>query len=49
MTNELTEISKIYEVRNKEGYGVRWSLDGLQFRGFLEPQMENGHEKGWIH
>jgi len=40
---------KIFEVRLPEGYGARWSHDGLFFRGFLEPQMENGHEAGWMH
>ncbi|KAL6074843.1 ASCH domain-containing protein [Balamuthia mandrillaris] len=39
----------IFEVRTKEGYGARWSGDGNTFRGFLEPQMEDGHEKGWRH
>eukprot|EP00026_Physarum_polycephalum_P009597 Phypoly_transcript_09725.p1 GENE.Phypoly_transcript_09725~~Phypoly_transcript_09725.p1 ORF type:complete len:299 (+),score=24.64 Phypoly_transcript_09725:114-1010(+) len=33
------------EVRIAEGYGARWLADGAQFRGFLEPQMEDGHEK----
>jgi len=40
---------KIFEVRTSDGYGARWSFDGLEFRGFLEPQMEDGHEKGWCH
>jgi len=51
---------RIYEVRHEEGYGVRWGLvneklaDGtvqttLDFRGFLEPQMEDGHSVGWRH
>jgi hypothetical protein len=31
-----------------EGYGLRWGTDGT-FRGLLEPQMEDGHAKGWIH
>lgn len=51
----------VYEVRVPEGYGMRWSQDQHQeaertgevkawiFRGFLEPQMENGHEMGWRH
>jgi len=51
----------VYEVRVLEGYGMRWSQeksedveanDGVRewvFRGFLEPQMENGHEVGWKH
>eukprot|EP01112_Ceratiomyxa_fruticulosa_P022317 TRINITY_DN8129_c0_g1_i1.p1 TRINITY_DN8129_c0_g1~~TRINITY_DN8129_c0_g1_i1.p1 ORF type:complete len:373 (-),score=66.33 TRINITY_DN8129_c0_g1_i1:51-1076(-) len=38
-----------YELRNKEGYGLRWSADGLQFRGFLETKKENGQEKGRKH
>lgn len=49
----------VYEVRAREGYGMRWSQDQSTvegegrkewvFRGFLEPQMENGHEVGWRH
>lgn len=39
----------IFEIRNNLGYGARWGADGAQFRGFLEPQMEDGHEKGWKH
>ena len=39
----------ILEIRNEKGYGMRWEISNLFFRGFLEPQMENGHEKGWIH
>lgn len=27
-------------MRQHEGYGARWSADGSEFRGFLEPQME---------
>lgn len=37
------------EIRTIEGYGVRWLHDGTEFRGFLEPQMEDGHEVGWRH
>lgn len=37
------------EIRLKEGYGIRWTDSGRQFRGFLEPFMENGHEVGWRH
>jgi hypothetical protein len=36
------------EVRNADGYGARWTLDGA-FRGFLEPQAANGHDVGWRH
>ena len=36
-----------------ESWGVRRGKNGLEaewtFRGFLEPQMENGHEVGWRH
>lgn len=39
----------VLEIRNEAGYGMRWSRDGKSFRGFLEPQMENGHEVGWKH
>lgn len=40
---------KVIEVRCAEGYGARWSCDGKVFRGFLEPQMEDGHATGWKH
>ena len=40
---------KVIEVRCTEGYGGRWSHDGTTFRGFLEPQMEDGHAAGWRH
>jgi hypothetical protein len=39
----------IFEVRNSQSYGARWTADGKKFRGFLEPQMEGGHEVGWKH
>jgi len=39
----------ILEIRVEKGYGMRWEINNNFFRGFLEPQMENGHEKGWIH
>lgn len=32
-------------MRIVEGYGARWEASGDKFRGFLEPQMEGGHEK----
>jgi len=38
----------IMECRIEKGYGARWTLRG-EFRGFLEPQMEEGHEKKWRH
>jgi hypothetical protein len=37
------------EIRNELGYGVRWYIEDQSFRGFLEPQMENGHEVKWRH
>ncbi|XP_005104583.3 uncharacterized protein LOC101864002 [Aplysia californica] len=39
----------IIEARQAQGYGVRWSADASMFRGFLEPQMVDGHEVGWKH
>ena len=39
----------ILEIRIEDGYGARWEVDGSKFRGFLEPQMEDGHQKGWKH
>ncbi|CAL1548461.1 unnamed protein product [Lymnaea stagnalis] len=39
----------IIEARQDQGYGLRWSADGASFRGFLEPQMIDGHEVGWRH
>ncbi len=45
----LPQNLPILEVRQKDGYGMRWSPDGLQFRGFLEPQMVDGHDVGWRH
>ncbi|XP_077981712.1 uncharacterized protein LOC144436733 [Glandiceps talaboti] len=39
----------VIEVRQSAGYGARWTADGSMFRGFLEPQMEDGHEAGWKH
>jgi hypothetical protein len=38
----------ILELRIEAGYGARWQVDG-EFRGFLEPPMEDGHSKGWKH
>lgn len=39
----------IIEARQEGGYGARWTADGSMFRGFLEPQMEGGHDAGWRH
>jgi len=46
------------EVRVASGYGARWKADwtrnglrphNVSFRGFLEPQMPDGHERKWRH
>jgi hypothetical protein len=45
-------LNGVHEIRNNKGYGVRFQIEkekSLVFRGFLEPMMENGHEKGWKH
>ena len=47
--HRLPHDIKVIEVRCAEGYGARWSHDGKVFRGFLEPQMEDGHTAGWKH
>ena len=40
----------VFEARVAEGYGARWSADANEFRGFLEPpDIESGHENGWLH
>ena len=38
----------LIEARTEVGYGLRWAGD-KSFRGFLEPQTADGHEKGWKH
>ncbi|CAH1794071.1 unnamed protein product [Owenia fusiformis] len=47
--HQLPHDIHIIECRMCEGYGVRWTKDGSSFRGFLEPQMEDGHDVGWRH
>ncbi|CAG8586788.1 16297_t:CDS:2 [Cetraspora pellucida] len=75
--HSLPHNTRVFEVRNLDGYGARWEIrepqcqqlqsqlqtdsssttnsfnssDGtnIMFRGFLEPQMKDGHDKGWIH
>eukprot|EP01095_Lingulamoeba_sp_RSL-Kostka_P017489 TRINITY_DN909_c0_g1_i1.p1 TRINITY_DN909_c0_g1~~TRINITY_DN909_c0_g1_i1.p1 ORF type:complete len:378 (+),score=103.81 TRINITY_DN909_c0_g1_i1:83-1216(+) len=47
--HHLPHQEVILEIRTKEGYGGRWRADGSFFRGFLEPGMIDGHEKGWKH
>jgi len=50
----------VLEVRVASGYGARWTAawstggesshpSNVVFRGFLEPQMPDGHLKGWRH
>jgi hypothetical protein len=47
----------VLECRLADGYGARWTvatttgedLQAVEFRGFLEPHMADGHEKGWKH
>ncbi|KAL8479495.1 hypothetical protein ACS0TY_026407 [Phlomoides rotata] len=39
----------IFEIRNDDGYGARWSADGTKFIGFLEPYVVDGHSTGWKH
>jgi hypothetical protein len=50
------EGNPVVELRLESGYGARWTVDwssyspeNVEFRGFLEPQMEDGHEKAWRH
>lgn len=52
------ESRPVLEIRVAEGYGARWSAvwrhspfeaEDVQFRGFLEPNMTDGHEKDWRH
>ena len=44
----LPHSEHIIECRHEKGYGIRWTIKG-EFRGFLEPQMEGGHDKKWKH
>ena len=46
---EGVEGGQVLEVRTADGYGAQWSADGAAFRGFLEPQMPDGHAVGWRH
>ena len=52
------EGQPVLEIRVESGYGARWTaecingdriLKNVMFRGFLEPQMEDGHEVKWRH
>jgi len=40
--HSLPRDEYIIEVRVEAGYGLRWTIDGT-FRGFLEPQIPDGH------
>ena len=48
---ELPHGVKAFEIRVQQGYGARWEFkdDQIDFRGFLEPPMEDGHKKKWRH
>lgn len=46
----LPSEEPVVEVRVSEGYGARWFIKKQNgFRGFLEPMMEGGHDRGWRH
>lgn len=48
----LPHDAKAYEIRCNPGYGARWEFKSdteIFFRGFLEPVVEDGHEKRWRH
>jgi hypothetical protein len=47
--HSLPQNEFIIECRVEQGYGIRWTIKGAGFRGFLEPQMADGHGKGWKH
>ena len=46
--HRMLQSETIIECRVIQGYGMRWSIEGT-FRGFLEPQMDAGHERKWRH
>lgn len=47
--HSLPHAQVTMEVRNALGYGARWTIDDCAFRGFLEPQMPDGHASRWRH
>lgn len=48
--HQLPGNEPVLEIRTEEGYGARWAVMGNPgFRGFLEPHMQDGHEKHWRH
>ena len=46
--HKMLQSETIVECRVAQGYGIRWNIDGV-FRGFLEPQMDDGHDRKWRH
>lgn len=46
--HSLPKEEYVIEVRLGVAYGIRWTISGA-FRGFLEPQMPDGHGKKWKH
>lgn len=52
-----TDGDLFLEIRVEAGYGARWKVtwsdtsicSAVAFRGFLEPQMTDGHDKKWRH
>ncbi|KAK3259086.1 hypothetical protein CYMTET_31902 [Cymbomonas tetramitiformis] len=47
--HQIVHKESLLEVRMVEGYGLRWNADGTKFRGLLEPQDPQGHDKRWRH
>ena len=52
----LEKGNSVMEIRVATGYGARWTADwssipvsNIEFRGFLEPQATDGHERRWKH
>jgi hypothetical protein len=49
----LPHDTLVFEMRNSMQYGARWELSRdrrrCEFRGFLEPQLDDGHALGWRH
>lgn len=45
----LPNEQPVLEIRVAQGYGARWFVEKKMFRGFVEPMMDGGHEKGWKH
>jgi hypothetical protein len=49
----LPHDTLVFEMRNAAQYGARWELTRdrrrCEFRGFLEPQLDDGHAVGWRH